>query len=49
MKFKFKLKKQSEKDFISKVEDNLKEVQNMISEANGIKEVLTKYMEVKDL
>lgn len=41
MKFKLKtFESQPEKDFINKVRDNLDEVKHMITEANGIKEVL---------
>lgn len=48
MKFKLKaFKNQPEKDFISKVRDNLDEVKYMITEAYGIKEVLKSYNEGK--
>lgn len=44
MKFKLKaVKKQPEKDFIGEIQHNINEVEKMLKEARGIKEVLRKY------
>lgn len=46
MKLKLKaVKKQPEKDFIGEVQHNINEVEKMLKEARGIKEVLAKYGE----